>query len=206
VSARVIANKKERPEGRPFYLQRRLVAPQGGSISSGRCESGIRFLFLIVARYSQRGESPRRSAMRRLVELLRSCSIPALGKMLFAIAHRVRSVWRWANRTLSFVRVYVLVRASTAVLFFYFTSEAANTLPGPHHMPAASTLRKRLTPRERQLLQLFAEGNTSKEAAACLGISVKTAETHRANIMRKLELHSISDLIRYAIKNKIVEP
>jgi DNA-binding NarL/FixJ family response regulator len=65
--------------------------------------------------------------------------------------------------------------------------------------------RDRLTTREREVVQLLAEGKTSKEVASALGISVKTAETHRANIMRKLELHSVSELVRYAIKNQIIE-
>jgi len=65
--------------------------------------------------------------------------------------------------------------------------------------------RERLTPREREIVQLLAEGNSSKEVAVALGISVKTAETHRANIMRKLELHSVSELVRYAVKNQIIE-
>ena len=64
----------------------------------------------------------------------------------------------------------------------------------------------RLTPREREVLQLLAEGKSSKEVAAELDMSVSTSETHRANIMRKLDLHSISDLVRYAVRNKIIEP
>jgi len=63
-----------------------------------------------------------------------------------------------------------------------------------------------VTPREREIIQLIAEGNSSKEAAAALGVSVKTIDAHRANIMRKLRLRSISDLVRYAIRNKIVQP
>jgi DNA-binding NarL/FixJ family response regulator len=66
-------------------------------------------------------------------------------------------------------------------------------------------VRNRLTSREREIVQLLAEGKSSKEVAVALGISVKTAETHRANIMRKLELHSVSELVRYAIKNQIIE-
>jgi len=65
--------------------------------------------------------------------------------------------------------------------------------------------RSRLTPRESQVVQLLAEGKTSKEVGVELGISVKTAETHRANIMRKLGLHSVGELVRYAIRNKIIE-
>jgi DNA-binding NarL/FixJ family response regulator len=63
-----------------------------------------------------------------------------------------------------------------------------------------------VTPREREIIQLVAEGRSSKEVAALLGISVKTVEAHRANIMRKLHLRSVSDLVRYAIRNKIVQP
>jgi len=62
-----------------------------------------------------------------------------------------------------------------------------------------------LTAREREILQLVAEGQSNKAAAAALGISVKTIEAHRANIMRKLHLRSVSDLVRYAIRNKIVQ-
>lgn len=66
--------------------------------------------------------------------------------------------------------------------------------------------RQRLTPREREIIQLLVEGKSSKEVAVSLGISVKTAETHRANLMRKLELHSVSELVRYAVRNQMVEP
>jgi DNA-binding NarL/FixJ family response regulator len=64
--------------------------------------------------------------------------------------------------------------------------------------------RSNLTSREREILQLVAEGSTSKEVAVALDLSVKTAETHRSNIMRKLNLHSISDLVLYAVRNNIV--
>jgi DNA-binding NarL/FixJ family response regulator len=68
------------------------------------------------------------------------------------------------------------------------------------------TPRDVITPREREIIQLLAEGHSNKEAASTLGISVKTIEAHRANIMRKLRLGSVSDLVRYAIRNKIVQP
>jgi DNA-binding NarL/FixJ family response regulator len=61
-----------------------------------------------------------------------------------------------------------------------------------------------LTPREREVLQLLAEGKTNKEVAAALGIGLKTVETHRMNLMAKLGLHSVVDLVRYAIRNGIV--
>ncbi|HXZ78646.1 MAG TPA: response regulator transcription factor [Terriglobales bacterium] len=61
-----------------------------------------------------------------------------------------------------------------------------------------------LTAREREIVKLLAEGKTSKEVAATLGMSVKTAETHRGNLMRKLKLHSVSELVLYAVRNGIV--
>lgn len=61
-----------------------------------------------------------------------------------------------------------------------------------------------LTPREREVVQLLAEGKVTKEVAVALNLSVKTAETHRANIMRKLDLHSVSELVLYAVRNGIV--
>ena len=63
----------------------------------------------------------------------------------------------------------------------------------------------RLTPRQREIVQLLAEGKSSKEVAVALDLSVKTAETHRANIMRKLDCHSVSEVVRYAIRNNIIE-
>ena len=62
-----------------------------------------------------------------------------------------------------------------------------------------------LTPRERETVQLLSEGQSNKEVATIMGISVKTVETHRAVIMRKLRLRSFSDLVRYAIRNHIIE-
>jgi len=62
-----------------------------------------------------------------------------------------------------------------------------------------------LTPREREVVQLLAEGKSSKEVASVLGISVKTAETHRINLMRKLDCHSVAEVVRYAVRNMIAE-
>ena len=62
-----------------------------------------------------------------------------------------------------------------------------------------------LTGREREVIQLLAEGKTSKEVAVALRLSVKTAETHRTNLMRKLNLHSVADVTRYAVRNGIVQ-
>jgi len=64
----------------------------------------------------------------------------------------------------------------------------------------------RLTPRQREVLQLLTEGKSNKEIGAALGMTTKTAETHRTQIMAKLNLHSMSALVRYAIRNGIIEP
>jgi len=71
---------------------------------------------------------------------------------------------------------------------------------------STEAMRHRLTVREVEILQLLAEGKTAKEVASALGIATKTSDTHRTNIMRKLNLHSVAELVRYAIRNKIVEP
>lgn len=71
--------------------------------------------------------------------------------------------------------------------------------------PDAETPRDRLTPRQREIIQLLAEGKSSKEVASALNLSIKTAETHRANIMRRLDCHSVSELVRYAVRNNIVQ-
>ncbi|MEE1613436.1 response regulator transcription factor [Microvirga sp. CF3016] len=63
-----------------------------------------------------------------------------------------------------------------------------------------------LTSRERGVVQLIAEGRTNKEVALLLGINLKTVETHRAAAMRKINAHTAADLVRYAIRNKMVEP
>jgi DNA-binding NarL/FixJ family response regulator len=63
-----------------------------------------------------------------------------------------------------------------------------------------------LTDREREIVQMLAEGNGNKEVATALSISVKTVETHRATIMRKLGINSIVELVHYAIRNHLVEP
>jgi len=87
----------------------------------------------------------------------------------------------------------------------YFTSKiSALVLEG--YLNPITRENPALTPREREIVQLVAEGRSTKELADRLGISPKTAETHRTNIMRKLNMHSVSEVVRYAIRNKLVEP
>jgi len=63
-----------------------------------------------------------------------------------------------------------------------------------------------LTSRERQVLQLVGEGKSTKEVAALLGISMKTAESHRTRLMQKLDIHETASLVRYAIRRGLVQP
>lgn len=83
---------------------------------------------------------------------------------------------------------------------------ASKTLaPASDGSASSRPARSRVTPREREVLQLLAEGKSNKEVADILQISVKTAETHRANIMLKLDFHSVTELVRYAVRNKIIQ-
>ena len=89
----------------------------------------------------------------------------------------------------------------------FFTSKVARiVLDGYLRAPAAEAAGPPvLSPRELEIAQLLAEGKSNKEVAKALAISVKTAETHRGNIMRKTGSTSLADLVRYAIRNGIIE-
>ncbi len=93
----------------------------------------------------------------------------------------------------------------------FFTSKVAEMVletflkSKPRSPEETFSTREILTPREREIVQLLAEGKSTKEVAVALNLSVKTAETHRSNIMRKLNLHSISELVLYAVRNNIVQ-
>lgn len=102
-----------------------------------------------------------------------------------------------AVETLANHKPFFTPRATEVILSNFNGARPSNDLP--------ESVRDRLTSREREIVQLLAEGKSSKEVASSLGISVKTAETHRANIMRKLQLHTVTDLVRYAVRNQIIE-
>jgi DNA-binding NarL/FixJ family response regulator len=92
----------------------------------------------------------------------------------------------------------------------FFTGTASEVVLGGYFRPgqpvrAESRNPPRLTAREREVVQLLAEGRTNKQVAGALGVSVKTVDAHRANIMNKLNFRSVTDLVRYAIRNKIIE-
>lgn len=107
----------------------------------------------------------------------------------------------------------ILVRAVEALLEgqTFFTSKVARLVLEGYLRGssggdgAAPVTGQTLSAREREIVQLLAEGASNKDVARALGISVKTAETHRSNIMRKMEFASLSDLVKYAVRNKIIE-
>jgi DNA-binding NarL/FixJ family response regulator len=92
----------------------------------------------------------------------------------------------------------------------FFTAQAPDVIEsefnrGERAAKSPKLLRDRVTSREREILQLLAGGMSNKEVASSLGISVRTVATHRANLMRKLEIHNLSELVRYAVRNQIIE-
>jgi len=91
----------------------------------------------------------------------------------------------------------------------FFTPEISQILfgkfLGADGPKKAGTPEQKLTPREREVVRLLAQSSSNKEIAAALGISVRTAETHRATLMRKLGIKSLAGLVRYAIRNNIIE-
>jgi DNA-binding NarL/FixJ family response regulator len=101
-----------------------------------------------------------------------------------------------------------LVAAVKAIMNgkIFFSSAASDFLLRRLRQKTPSAVQPTLTLREREIVQLLAEGKSNKEVATALGVSTRTVENHRANIMRKLGFRSLSDLVRYAIRNKIIEP
>lgn len=112
------------------------------------------------------------------------------------------------------IRGYVLKRQSAADLTEAIREVLGGGLylsPGVSRAVVRAYLEKSddptdpLTARERQVLQLVAEGKSTKEVAALLGISVKTAESHRTRLMQKLEIHQTAGLVRYAIRRGLIQ-
>jgi DNA-binding NarL/FixJ family response regulator len=91
----------------------------------------------------------------------------------------------------------------------FFTPAATEVIlnkfdPDGEQMPALAS--ESLTPRQREIIQLLSEGKNAEDVAAILKISIKTAETHRANIMKRLGIHNTAELVRYAMRTQIIEP
>ena len=87
-----------------------------------------------------------------------------------------------------------------------YLSPAISNLIVDGYLSGAQPLSDPLTPRERQVLQLVAEGKTSKEIAMLLGLTVKTAESYRTRLMEKLDIHETAGLVRYAIRHGLIQP
>ncbi len=85
----------------------------------------------------------------------------------------------------------------------YFTSFVAAADKSASETPVRSPVR--LSAREREIVQLLAEGRTNKEIATFLGIAFKTVDAHRTNIMKRLNMHSVAELVRYAIRERIIQ-
>ena len=101
-------------------------------------------------------------------------------------------------------RYLIAAIESLAVHKPFFTARVSEALLDSF-LTGTNQLGSALTNRERSVVQLIAEGHTNKQIALLLNISIKTVETHRATVMRKLNLASSADLVRYAIRNKLVE-
>ena len=102
------------------------------------------------------------------------------------------------------------IRAVSRGKLFLSSGVAGNVVDGflnasTDAAAAEAPVRNRLTARERERVQLLAEGLSNKEAATALNIAVKTVETHRTNILKKLGFHSVAELVRYAVRNRIIE-
>jgi DNA-binding NarL/FixJ family response regulator len=99
-----------------------------------------------------------------------------------------------AVRSLERREPFLAPRVTEVVLDGYLHRDVPETAPADP-----------LTPREREVLQLVAEGKSSKAVAASLGVAVKTIESHRASLMRKLHVRTLAELVRYAVRNGLVE-
>jgi two-component system response regulator NreC len=110
----------------------------------------------------------------------------------YVLKNQVASDLLLAIRQVSRGQVYLSPGVSRAVMEAYHSKSEKSKNP--------------LTLRERQVLQLIAEGKSTKDVASLLGISVKTAESHRTRLMRKLGIHETASLVRYAVRQGIVQP
>jgi two-component system, NarL family, response regulator NreC len=110
----------------------------------------------------------------------------------YVLKNQVASDLLLAIRQVSRGQVYLSPGVSSAVMEAYRSKSEKSKNP--------------LTLRERQVLQLIAEGKSTKDAASLLGISVKTAESHRTRLMQKLDIHETASLVLYAVRHGIVQP
>ncbi len=138
----------------------------------------------------------------------RHASIPILLLTMHTEEHHVAAALRAG------IKAYVLktqaaedlVRAIREVVRGHvFLSAAVSRVVVEGYVSGVPAPGDSLAPRERQVLQLVAEGNTSKEIAVLLGLSVKTVDSYRARVMEKVGVHDTASLVRYAIRNGVIE-
>ena len=132
------------------------------------------------------------------------CALPAPPAILILSMHESTELIR--DTLAAGARGYILKSDAGHALVEAVTALAAGKTFLNNKIAALAHDSATLTPREREVIQLAAEGRSSKEIATTLAITLKTCEAHRTNILRKLRLRSISELVRYAIRNNIVEP
>ncbi|HEX8077826.1 MAG TPA: response regulator transcription factor, partial [Chthoniobacterales bacterium] len=152
------------------------------------------------------------------LEVLRKIkrALPSTEFVIFSVTDSPEAIRRvFEAGAKSFVRkgepVALLLAAIRSVAEHkpFFTPEVNDIVfsefVSPDGKKGAGPAKPALTAREREIVELVARGQSNKEIAALTGISLRTAETHRANAMRKLGLHSQADLVRYAIRNQMIE-
>ena len=96
------------------------------------------------------------------------------------------------------------VQSGASYLSPSITQQVVDAIVRPGDVPTTGVAV--LTEREREVLQLIAEGLSSKEIASMLGVSLKTVDSHRSNLMEKLDIHKVSGLVRFAIRTGLIEP
>lgn len=116
------------------------------------------------------------------------------------LAHGARGLVLKSDATSDLIRAVEAIERGKS-----FVSPSAMELIVKDLAESAKPPSHNLTPRERQILKLLAAGKANKEVAALLGLSIKTVEAHRANLMRKLDLRSLSELIHFAIRNRLID-
>lgn len=153
---------------------------------------------------------PRLNGLDAAREIL--LSLPSTGVVLLTLRveeHQVAAALRAGVRAylLKTQAADVLVRAIRDVMQGrVFLSSGVSDLVVNGYLSGAKAPAEPLTPRERQVLQLVAEGSSSKEIASLLGLSVKTAESYRTRLMARLDIHETAGLVRYAVKHGLVAP
>jgi DNA-binding NarL/FixJ family response regulator len=124
---------------------------------------------------------------------------------VYGVALRTFGSDEWGKRLVQYVEALETRLGPSGALFAVRSPPAFTWPKGVVFVDqVANSRRSNLTPREREVVKMIAEGNSAREIAGVLGLSVKTVEAHRFNLMRKLDIHNKAQLVTYAIQKKIV--